>query len=52
MPSQMVLVLGIVEKGLGTIVIIFVETSSIPQAAYPVAVSVKVTVPVWPTAGT
>ena len=48
----MVFVLGIVENGLGTIVIVLIETALIPHSEYPVAVSVKVTIPVCPIAGT
>ena len=50
-PSQIVLVLGIVANGFGTIVIVFSETALIPQAEFPKAVSVKVTVPVCPKTG-
>ena len=50
-PSQIVLLLGIVTNGFGTIVIVLSETALIPQAEFPTAVSVKVTVPVCPKAG-
>ena len=42
----MVFELGMVTNGLGTIVIVLVAIALIPQAGYPVAVSVNVTVPV------
>ena len=45
-PSHIVLELGIVTNGCGTIVIVFCETAFIPQAEFPIAVSVKVTIPV------
>ena len=50
-PWQIVLVEITVTIGFGTIVIVFSDTAFIPQAAWPVAVKVKVTVPVCPRAG-
>ena len=48
----MIFELGVDTNGCGTIVIVFWETAFNPQTEFPTAVNVKVTVPVWPGAGT